>query len=357
MKISLIKSIKNFPAKGIVVVFSLFLIFISYSIFSWVHVYRNSDYLEKDFFSKTYTLPYPALWISPFTFISYNEIYQSVRALETFYTQQDFSSLGLRVDFSTQEGVKRLKIREKEIINIFIEQEVIRRIVFDAGLRVTSEEVDANVDRKIREFGNEKMIVEDLKRLYNWELNDFKNFVVKPALYKDKAYEIFNKREKNAGDIEAYDTIKKAKDLLDAGGNFEEIAKEYSEGFTSQEGGNFGWLSLGEIVEPEVAKMILSLEVGSVSPIVESDLGYHILLIHETKKDSSGMLYNLSQIFTKKMTFGNWLDMHIQKIHIGVFMKGYVWDDSQNKVIFSDQDLLDFEKESLYSQEGSEKRE
>jgi hypothetical protein len=38
-------------------------------------------------------------------------------------------------------------------------------------------------------------------------------------------------------------------------------------------------------------------------------------------------------------------------------MKGYVWDDSQNKVIFSDQDLLDFEKESLYSQEGSEKRE
>lgn len=347
--------LSSFSLKGILLIIGLFFIFIFYSIFSWMHIYKNSDHLEEGFFDKKYFIFYPALWISPLTFISYNEIYQSVRALESFYANQDFSSLGLRVDFSTQEGIKRLKIREKEIINIFIEQKVIKRIVLDAGLRVTSEEVAANVDRKIRDLGNEKMIEEDLKRLYDWSLEDFKKFVVEPALYRDKAYEIFNKREKNEGDIDAQDQITKAKEALDAGESFEEVAKKYSQGTTSQEGGNFGWLSLGEIVEPEVAKMILSLEVGEASSVVESDLGYHILLIHETKKDSSGMLYNLSQIFIKKMTFGDWLDEYIQKLNVKIFMKGYIWDDSQNNVIFSKQELLDFERESLYLNEGQEK--
>ncbi|NCU41260.1 MAG: hypothetical protein EOM19_00880 [Candidatus Moranbacteria bacterium] len=345
----------SFPTKGIVLIMGLFFIFIFYSIFSWVHIYKNSDHLEDGFFEKKYFIFYPALWISPLTFISYNEIYQSVRALESFYANQDFSSLGLRVDFSTQEGIKRLKMREKEIINIFIEQRVIKRIVTDAGLRVTSEEVTDNVDRKIRELGNEKMIEEDLKRLYDWNLEDFKKFVVEPALYRDKAYEIFNNREKNRDDIDAQDQITKAKEVLDAGESFEEVAKKYSQGTTSQEGGNFGWLSLGEIIEPEVAKMILSLDVGEISPVVESDLGYHILLIHETKKGSSGILYKLSQIFIKKMTFGDWLGEHMQKLNVKIFMKGYVWEDSQSNVIFSKQELLDFEKELLYFNEGQEK--
>lgn len=291
--------------------------------------------------------PYPAVWVSPFEIYSYRELNRDIRAIESFYENQNFSDLGLRVDFSTDEGKKRLKIREKELLNIFLEQIAIERLVHSFGKGITNEEVDQGVNRNVEEYGSRENLEKKLRELYNWDVETFKQIIVKPSLYRERAQQIFRNREEKEKDERAYVKIEKAKAKLDEGTSFEEVAREYSEGITAQDGGRFGWISLGELLEPEVSRTLLSLSVGSVSEIIESDLGYHIIMVHDTKKDSTGVLYDMSQIFIQKETFAQWVESAIKDLHVSLFVKGYQWDKDSGLIIFSNEEMQKFEEEEI----------
>jgi len=308
---------------------------------SWVKTYVQSDVAQNGI-TKSF-LWYPAMWISPATVVSKNAVAGDLAALRSFYENQDFSSAGLRVDFSTPDGMKRLKVREKELLNVFVEQDIMKRVVEDAGMRVTDKEISENVERKLREFGSETSVKEDLERLYGWSLEDFRERVVGPAMYREKAREIFDSRDESEADKAARSKIESALAALEGGASFAETAKEYSEGMTAEDGGRFGWLSLGEIVEPEVAKAILSIGEAGRSESIESDLGYHIVRVHDTKKDSSGMLYDISQIFVAKTTFAQFLENRLRDVSVRVFLKGYEWDGESGRIIFSDPGMREFE--------------
>jgi len=312
---------------------------------SWSYTYANSDISRGDIVVGA--LWYPALWISPTHIVSHKELIQNVRAIQDFYDNQDFSSIGLRVDFSTEEGRKRLKMREKELLNIFVEQEVMRDIVKDSSQRVTQREIDENVDRKLQEYGTSESVRNDLERLVGWSLDDYKKAVVEPALYREKARTVFDQRGPEPEDVLAEEKIQSAHVALENGQPFAEVAREYSEGIMAEEGGYFGKLLLGELVEPEVAKAVLSLEIGEHSAVVESDIGYHILLISGTETESAGLLYDFSQIFVRKVSFEEWLTRYKQERMVQVFIKGYEWDSESALLVFDDPEMRQFEAQSL----------
>lgn len=65
--------------------------------------------------------------------------------------------------------------------------------------------------------------------------------------------------------------------------NFKEKAKEYSTGPSSSNGGELGWFSKGDMVEP-FQKAIFEGEVGKIYPNpVETVFGYHLILIEDRK--------------------------------------------------------------------------
>jgi parvulin-like peptidyl-prolyl isomerase len=67
-------------------------------------------------------------------------------------------------------------------------------------------------------------------------------------------------------------------DALEAGGNFAELAEEHSIGPSAPTGGDLGWFSRGMMVEPfEVAAF--GLKEGEISGIVETEFGFHIILL------------------------------------------------------------------------------
>ncbi|QQS60940.1 MAG: peptidylprolyl isomerase [Candidatus Moraniibacteriota bacterium] len=344
-----IKRILTYLRRPLVLFFVILSLAIILFLFSLVRVYMRSDITLHEPSSGIFW--YPALWISPFSFISYEEVARDVLAIQSHYNNQDFSSAGFRVDFSTEEGKKRLKLREKELLNILIEQKAFQRIVQDADLRVTDQEVNDSVERKLSEFGTKENVKETLNRLYGWNLDDFKNYIVKNEIYREKAKFVFSKKTDHETDKEAKKTIEKVKAELDSGEDFAVLAEKYSEGVTSKNGGRFGWLLLGEIMEPSVAKAIISMEAGSTSSIIESDLGYHIVKVHDSKKDSSGILYDISQIFIKKMTFSQWIEDYIKALNVKVFLKGYTWEASEGLVVFSDENMKTFELNLLNNQQ------
>ena len=112
-----------------------------------------------------------------------NEIKADDAAIRKFYESQDFEKIGMRVDFSTDQGKKRLQVKEKGIINKLIENKVIENLAKARGINLTDADVATELESNIQQFGNKDNLMSDLARLYGWTLDDFEQKVVKPEMY------------------------------------------------------------------------------------------------------------------------------------------------------------------------------
>lgn len=89
-----------------------------------------------------------------------------------------------------------------------------------------------------------------------------------------KASHILVSDEKEAKDI---------KNKLDDGADFAKLAKEHSSDGSSENGGDLGWFSTGEMV-PQFEDAVFNMKKGEISDPVKSEFGYHIILL-EDKRD------------------------------------------------------------------------
>src|SRR6202044_4015953 len=72
----------------------------------------------------------------------------------------------------------------------------------------------------------------------------------------------------------AADVLKKVK----AGGNFADLAKQYSEDTTKDKGGDLDWIVRGQTV-PEFEQAAFSLPKGAISDLVKTQYGFHIIKV------------------------------------------------------------------------------
>lgn len=72
------------------------------------------------------------------------------------------------------------------------------------------------------------------------------------------------------------------KERLENGGNFEELARQYSEDGTAAKGGDLGWVNPGDTV-PEFEKAMNELKPGEISEPTKSPFGWHIIEVVERR--------------------------------------------------------------------------
>jgi peptidyl-prolyl cis-trans isomerase C len=111
------------------------------------------------------------------------------------------------------------------------------------------------------------------------------------AAYEAAVADFEPQPEFNASHI-LVDSEAKAKDLdteLEGGADFAELAKANSSDTSAEAGGELGWFGLGRMV-PEFETAVQELEVGEVSDPVESQFGWHLIRLNETRQSTAPTL-------------------------------------------------------------------
>jgi parvulin-like peptidyl-prolyl isomerase len=285
--------------------------------------------------------PYPAAVVKNTNLVSISDLEENVRAARKFYENQDFSQTGFRVDFSTADGEKRLMIKKKAVLNKMIENRVLEIMANERNIKITAEMADQAVAREISQYGNQAQAEENLKRLYGWSIEQFKERIVKPELYKEALEE--NLKKSDPQTALARKKIEQALTDLQTGKDFGATAALYSEGESAKSGGELGWFSADQMI-PQIATAAFVLKKGERSEIIESSLGFHIVEVLDKKSEADGDMVKIRQILARTQNFPDWLLAQEKKIKIYIPLKDFYWDKNEQAVKFNDPDLIEFEK-------------
>ncbi|WP_138158995.1 peptidylprolyl isomerase [Peptoniphilus catoniae] len=114
------------------------------------------------------------------------------------------------------------------------------------------------------------------------------------------------------------------KKKLDGGANFEELAKEYSDCPSSNNGGNLGKFSKGMMVK-EFEDAAFTMKVGEISNPIKTDFGYHIIKLNSkikgkkhTLSDVRDRVYEEVKNFKSQNAYADKIKELSQKHHIEV---------------------------------------
>ena len=108
------------------------------------------------------------------------------------------------------------------------------------------------------------------------------------AAYEDAYSDGDSGDEFNASHIlvETEDEANSVKMELDAGADFAALAKDRSTGPSGPSGGALGWFTKGRMV-PEFEAAVLELRSGEISPPVQTQFGWHVIILKERRKTAA----------------------------------------------------------------------
>jgi peptidyl-prolyl cis-trans isomerase C len=160
-----------------------------------------------------------------------------------------------------------------------------------ASMGLTEEEVRTQIQRGLAIRGlidqkvANKIVVTDEETKAYYDGN--------PKLFKQpeqvKASHILIKVEATADDATKAAARKKIEDIrkkLTDGGDFAELAKEYSEGPSAPKGGDLGYFRRGQMVKP-FEDAAFSMKTNEVSGVVETRFGYHLIKVYDKKPEQT----------------------------------------------------------------------
>jgi peptidyl-prolyl cis-trans isomerase D len=86
-----------------------------------------------------------------------------------------------------------------------------------------------------------------------------------------------------------------------AGANFAELAKQYSQGPSRDQGGQLGWFTRDRMVKP-FADKAFAMTVGQISEPVRTQFGWHIIKVEQIEEAATQSLDAATEIIRQKIT-------------------------------------------------------
>lgn len=190
---------------------------------------------------------------------------------------------GVRIEDENSEAYKEAS---EKVLGRMIDNRLIGKIAAENSIFLSEEEISGNLNAYIAQSGGEEAFSKVIKDLYLWDVNDFKERLLKPVLLEGKLNEyIILSEDFNKSNSESAKKIlaELKSDLSEE--KFIELVKTYSDDFASVEsGGDLGWFEKGVMV-PEFEEAAFSLGTGEVSEVVRTIYGFHIIMVNEINNE------------------------------------------------------------------------
>ncbi len=113
-------------------------------------------------------------------------------------------------------------------------------------------------------------------------------------------------------------------DKLAGGAEFDRMAQMYSEDSTNESGGDWGWIER-KTLNDDLAKVAFSLKKGEISPVIQVDNAYYILMVEDKKPAITKPLSEVQQDIVqgliqqeKLKVQDQWLDTLRKKAYIKI---------------------------------------
>jgi parvulin-like peptidyl-prolyl isomerase len=210
-----------------------------------------------------------------------------------------------------------------QVLQVIEDNELIMQGAPDLNIQVTTVEVTEEIQSLLmpenEDDGNVTQSEADFDELYNQWLdmiqlsNEEYRQLVETELLDDRIIDYLRENEVpteaeqvhlNIIPLEDEATASEVSELLKSGGNFTELATEYSIIEDLKEtGGDVGWVPRG--IYTELDDFAFSLEVGNVTEPISTGSGYYIIKVTE-KADNMNIPEEFRDILTDS-AFENWL--------------------------------------------------
>jgi peptidyl-prolyl cis-trans isomerase C len=121
-------------------------------------------------------------------------------------------------------------------------------------------------------------------------------------LYEERFTAATPTKEYNAAHIlvATEDEAKAIKAELDGGTDFDALAKEKSTGPSAQNAGDLGWFGQGQMVKP-FEDAVIAMKPGEISNPVETQFGWHIIKLKETRDKATPKLEDVRAELTQEL--------------------------------------------------------
>lgn len=232
--------------------------------------------------------------------ISYRTYVDDIQTLRLFYANQG------------RDG-ELANLTDEQISDLVVSRLLVNTLLIDLAetFSVSVSDLDLLAERQniIAQFSDEKIAEEQIQQTFGSSLDEYMVRVVQPVLLEGavrKAFLADTSVDASASmdkEIKARHILfmvndeteraavqEKAQGVLDeilAGANFEAMAKQHGSDGTKDVGGDLGWFGRGVMV-PAFEEAVFALSVGKTgSSLVETDFGYHIVRVDDTREVKS----------------------------------------------------------------------
>ena len=219
-------------------------------------------------------------------------------------------------DLKMRNEEEFLEIRRK-VLDLIVDEKIVREKILELGIKVTSEEVDAAIERVkksnnvtqeelLASLENQEMtyesyrerIKEDLERMRVINLEVRSKIIIREEAikeYYDKNKDkfstpekihlatIFLKQEDPSNQDEAIALYRKGEKIVSKlrnGEDFGEMARKFSQGPGANEGGDLGFFKSSQL-DPDLTKVIKGMSPGDISRPIMRPAGIQIISLVE----------------------------------------------------------------------------
>ncbi|MDD5773123.1 MAG: peptidylprolyl isomerase [bacterium] len=228
--------------------------------------------------------------------------------------------------YPPEEQANALKIEQKKMLNLLIENKLILQNAKKAGIDVSPAEVNRYVEEAItnmkKNFPDEKAfedaLVErqtnltELRRSYRSRIEEelvIQRYVEQEVKSKIEVSEkeIDDYFEKQKEELRAkhilLNTEEEANAVLNElnnGRDFDELAKERSKGPSAEKGGDLGYFRKGDML-PEFEDKVFQMKKGEIAGPVKTQFGYHIIKLEDRRTIEPGERIHAFHIVSKTL--------------------------------------------------------